>query len=415
MPDSARGPAVHESSVGFARLLVGQVVVLLVRHTHELKTLAELSQYATTLLQEAKEMHLADTQAGKNAGPGAQPPEGQTSSAPASSTRIAQRWKARPPRRSSTSRFSPSCRTRTPFATRSRRRRRQMTEGDLPHHRGSVLAPARCAPGATMPACRSHAGRFSRRRPPDLRSPRWAPARARSRRRRAIRSVLGMIGVGGMGTGRLREFLKHPDVRIAGHLRRRPAPCRSRHRAWSTDRGGYKPTGVRRFPATARRTRTSTPSRSSRPITGTPFRPCARSRPARTSSSRSPSATAWPKDGRWPTRRRSTSASARWATTSTTTGRNYRRVVEIVQSGKLGRITHVHCWKTSPTEPHTTDEPADAAGRARLRLLARSGAEAPVRSACARTSRSATSGTTRAARSSTSGATSWTSRCGRST
>jgi hypothetical protein len=67
MPDSARGPAVHESSVGFARLLVGQVVVLLVRHTHELKTLAELSQYATTLLQEAKEMYLADAEAGKNA------------------------------------------------------------------------------------------------------------------------------------------------------------------------------------------------------------------------------------------------------------------------------------------------------------------------------------------------------------
>jgi predicted dehydrogenase len=29
---------------------------------------------------------------------------------------------------------------------------------------------------------------------------------------------------------------------------------------------------------------------------------------------------------------------------------NYRRVVELVQSGKLGRITRVHCWKTSPTE-----------------------------------------------------------------
>lgn len=65
MPAAARSSAVHESSVGFARLLVGQVVVLLVRHAHELKTLAELSQYATTLLREAKEMHLADTQAGK--------------------------------------------------------------------------------------------------------------------------------------------------------------------------------------------------------------------------------------------------------------------------------------------------------------------------------------------------------------
>ena len=66
MPEWARGPAVHESSVGFAKLLVGQAVVLLMRHTHELKTLAELRQYATTLIQEAREMYLADVEAGKS-------------------------------------------------------------------------------------------------------------------------------------------------------------------------------------------------------------------------------------------------------------------------------------------------------------------------------------------------------------
>ena len=66
MSNAERDHTSREISLGFARLLVGQVVVLLVRHTHELKTLAELSQYATTLLQEAKEMYLADTQAGKN-------------------------------------------------------------------------------------------------------------------------------------------------------------------------------------------------------------------------------------------------------------------------------------------------------------------------------------------------------------
>ena len=66
MPDWARGPAVQESSLGFARLLVGQVSVLMLRHTHELKTLAELRQYASTLLQEAKEMYLADAQSGKS-------------------------------------------------------------------------------------------------------------------------------------------------------------------------------------------------------------------------------------------------------------------------------------------------------------------------------------------------------------
>jgi hypothetical protein len=67
IPEAARGPAVHESSIGYARLLVGQAVVLLVRHTHELKTLAELRQYALTLLQEAREIYQADVEAGKGA------------------------------------------------------------------------------------------------------------------------------------------------------------------------------------------------------------------------------------------------------------------------------------------------------------------------------------------------------------
>ena len=65
MPDYARGPAVHESSVAFAKLLVGEATLLMMCHTHELKMLAELRQYATTLLQEAKEMYLADAEAGK--------------------------------------------------------------------------------------------------------------------------------------------------------------------------------------------------------------------------------------------------------------------------------------------------------------------------------------------------------------
>ena len=40
--------------------------------------------------------------------------------------------------------------------------------------------------------------------------------------------VMGLIGVGGMGTNRLRDFIKHPDVRIASDLRRRPHARRSR-------------------------------------------------------------------------------------------------------------------------------------------------------------------------------------------
>jgi chromosome segregation ATPase len=67
MPEYARGPAVHESSVAFAKLLVGEATLLMMCHTHELKMLEELRQYATTLLQEAKEMYLADAEAGKPA------------------------------------------------------------------------------------------------------------------------------------------------------------------------------------------------------------------------------------------------------------------------------------------------------------------------------------------------------------
>jgi len=37
---------------------------------------------------------------------------------------------------------------------------------------------------------------------------------------------------------------------------------------------------------------------------------------------------------------------------------NYRRVVEIVKSGKLGKITRVHAWKTSPTRNMTPRGPA---------------------------------------------------------
>lgn len=36
---------------------------------------------------------------------------------------------------------------------------------------------------------------------------------------------------------------------------------------------------------------------------------------------------------------------------------NYRRVVEVVRSGSLGKITHVHAWKTSPTQNVRTNQP----------------------------------------------------------
>jgi hypothetical protein len=65
MPEAARSAAMQETGLAFAELLAGQVIALLVRHTHELKTLAELRDYAGTLLQEARAMYEADVAAGK--------------------------------------------------------------------------------------------------------------------------------------------------------------------------------------------------------------------------------------------------------------------------------------------------------------------------------------------------------------
>jgi hypothetical protein len=64
--ESDRGPASQTSSLGFAKLLVSQTVVLLTRHTLELKTIDELREYAAMLLHEAEEMYTADSEAGKS-------------------------------------------------------------------------------------------------------------------------------------------------------------------------------------------------------------------------------------------------------------------------------------------------------------------------------------------------------------
>jgi hypothetical protein len=61
----AKSAAPSASTLGFAKLMLGQAGVLLLRLTHELKTLAELRDYATQLLQEAEQMHSADAAAGK--------------------------------------------------------------------------------------------------------------------------------------------------------------------------------------------------------------------------------------------------------------------------------------------------------------------------------------------------------------
>ena len=65
-PVSDRGPAGHDASIGFAKLMVRTAGVLLMRLSQELKMLNELREYAAMLLQEAQEMYSADIQAQKS-------------------------------------------------------------------------------------------------------------------------------------------------------------------------------------------------------------------------------------------------------------------------------------------------------------------------------------------------------------
>jgi hypothetical protein len=64
--ESDRDSGSQTSSLGFAKLLVSQTVVLLMRHTLELKTMDELREYAAMLLHEAEEMYTADSEAGRS-------------------------------------------------------------------------------------------------------------------------------------------------------------------------------------------------------------------------------------------------------------------------------------------------------------------------------------------------------------
>jgi chromosome segregation ATPase len=65
-PVSERGPAGHDASIVFAKLMVRTAGVLVNRLSQELKMLNELRDYAAMLLQEAQEMHSADLQAEKS-------------------------------------------------------------------------------------------------------------------------------------------------------------------------------------------------------------------------------------------------------------------------------------------------------------------------------------------------------------
>jgi hypothetical protein len=63
---TGHGAVPDDARTGFATLLVRHTAVLLTRLSQEIKTLVELREYATMLLQEAEQMYSADVEAGKS-------------------------------------------------------------------------------------------------------------------------------------------------------------------------------------------------------------------------------------------------------------------------------------------------------------------------------------------------------------
>ena len=167
--------------------------------------------------------------------------------------------------------------------------------------------------------------------------------------------VLGMIGVGGMGSGRLQQFMQHNDVRIGAicdvdrrHVDRAVAAVEKR--------AGYKPKPFGDF----RRVLEDKEIDAVAVVTPDHWHaiPTVRAFEAGKDVFVEKPLSYTVSEGR-----AMADASLRYKRVSQMGNHihndlpNYRRVVEMVQSGKLGRITHVNCWRTARTQAHTSDNP----------------------------------------------------------
>jgi predicted dehydrogenase len=168
--------------------------------------------------------------------------------------------------------------------------------------------------------------------------------------------AMGFIGVGGMGTARLREFMQHPDVRVAAvcDVDRRHA---DRAVGLVEQGSGYKPEAYGDFRRLLERrdidaVTVVTPDHwhaipalhafragkdvfVEKPLSYT----VAEGRAMADASLQ---------------HRRVTQMGNHIHNDRP----NYRRVVELVRSGSLGRISHVHCWKTFDGRSLTAQQPA---------------------------------------------------------
>ena len=157
--------------------------------------------------------------------------------------------------------------------------------------------------------------------------------------------VMGFIGLGGMGTGRLREFLRHDDVKAAAicdvdesHLNRAIGEVSKRR--------DHKPKGYHDFRELLEISEidavtVTTPDHWHALPTITA---CQAGKDVFVEK---------PLCHNIAEGRKMADAVKKYkritqlGTHIHNTGGNYRRVVEMVRSGNLGKITRVHCWKTS--------------------------------------------------------------------
>ena len=156
--------------------------------------------------------------------------------------------------------------------------------------------------------------------------------------------VLGMIGVGGMGMSRLRQFLTHPDVRIgavcdvdSAHIDRALAEI--------DKTGGHKPKTFGDF----RRVLEDPEIDAVVIVTPDHWHGLAT---VRAFEAGKDVFVEKPLSYNVAEGRMMTDGSLKYKRVTQMGNHihndepNYRRVVELVQSGKLGRITRAHCWKT---------------------------------------------------------------------
>lgn len=167
--------------------------------------------------------------------------------------------------------------------------------------------------------------------------------------------VLGMIGVGGMGMGRLRGFLQHKDVRIGAicdvDRRHLDAAVAAVEKA-----AGYRPKAVGDY----RRVLDDREIDAVAVVTPDHWHaiPTVRAFEAGKDVFVEKPLSYSVAEGR-----AMADGSAKHKRVSQMGNHihndfpNYRRVVEIVRSGSLGRITRVLCWKTGPMEAYTNSEP----------------------------------------------------------